>query len=126
MRYILLLCGAIMFGLGVRAARRLHTPEIKWYALALLSGGIAIAVWPPENALYFDHAIGVLGIGRLLMCICAAISMLAQYAMITELSDQWSSRRRIALVVGVIAMMVLFPLWDLARHAAGRDIARLL
>ena len=126
MRDILLLCGVIMFGLGVRAARRIHTSEIKCYTLALLSGGIAIAAWPPENALYLDHASGVLGIGRLLMCVCTAISMLAQYAMITELSDQWSSRRRIALVVGVITIMVLFPLWYPARHAAGRDIARLL
>ena len=126
MRYLLLLCGVIMFSLGARATRRVYTCEIAWYALALLSGGIAIAAWPPENALYLDHAIGVPGIGRLLMYLCAATSMLAQYAMITELSDQWSFKRRIALGIGVMAMVTLFPLWNPARQVAGRDIARLL
>ncbi len=120
MRYVLFFGGVIMFGLGLRALRRLQTLEVKYYALALISGGVCIMVWSPENALYLDQLTRVTGIGRLLTYACGATSMLAQYAMITELGDQWSSWRRIASVMGVMVIASLFPLWNVARDAVGR------
>ncbi len=120
MHYVLLCGGVMMFGFGLRALRHLHTLEVACYALGLISGGVCIALWSPENAVYLDHLTHIAGIGRLLTYACGATSMFAQYVMITELSDQWSFWRRIMALAGGTIVALLFPLWSIARDAVGR------
>jgi len=100
-----------------------------WSGVALIAYttcGVACAVFAPEDARFLDHLLGIPGLGRLTLGICAPIGVALQGALAARLEGTWTKKdwRSVTLAVAPVAPLLL--LWPDARVAAGGDVSRLL